>query len=142
MRPFGSSFIYAGWDKQYGYQVYQSDPSGNYAGWRATCIGNNSSTAQSILKTDYNEDVDLDLEGAKLLTFKILSKTIENTALVPEKRNPKIIQNFIVEVAVIRRKDDKTILNYITENEMISLIEKINPDSKISKITSRHMETD
>ena len=31
-----------GWDKHYGFQLYQSDPSGNYSGWKATCIGNNS----------------------------------------------------------------------------------------------------
>lgn len=31
-----------GWDNHYGYQLYQSDPSGNYGGWKATCIGMNS----------------------------------------------------------------------------------------------------
>ena len=41
-RPFGVSILYMGWDKQFGYQLYQSDPSGNYGGWKATCIGNNS----------------------------------------------------------------------------------------------------
>lgn len=30
LRPFGVSFLYAGWDRHYGYQLYQSDPSGNY----------------------------------------------------------------------------------------------------------------
>jgi hypothetical protein len=40
-RPFGVSLLYAGWDQHFGYQLYQSDPSGNYTGWKATCIGNN-----------------------------------------------------------------------------------------------------
>ena len=40
-RPFGVSLLYMGWDQHYGYQLYQSDPSGNYTGWKATCIGNN-----------------------------------------------------------------------------------------------------
>lgn len=44
-RPFGVSILYMGWDKHYGYQLYQSDPSGNYGGWKATCIGNNSSVS-------------------------------------------------------------------------------------------------
>lgn len=44
-RPFGVSILYMGWDKHYGYQLYQSDPSGNYSGWKATCIGNNSSVS-------------------------------------------------------------------------------------------------
>ncbi len=50
LRPFGVSFLFAGWycffftpltcldflcyrDKSSGFQLYQSDPSGNYAGW-------------------------------------------------------------------------------------------------------------
>jgi 20S proteasome subunit alpha 3 len=33
LRPFGVSFLFAGWDSQFGFQLYQSDPSGNYGGW-------------------------------------------------------------------------------------------------------------
>lgn len=46
-RPFGVSLLYIGWDKHYGFQLYQSDPSGNYGGWKATCIGNNSAVSLS-----------------------------------------------------------------------------------------------
>lgn len=38
-RPFGVSLLYAGWDEQYGFQLYRSDPSGNYGGWKAVAIG-------------------------------------------------------------------------------------------------------
>lgn len=48
-RPFGVSLLYMGWDKHYGFQLYQSDPSGNYGGWKATCIGNNSSVSECSL---------------------------------------------------------------------------------------------
>lgn len=47
-RPFGVSLLYMGWDKHYGFQLYQSDPSGNYGGWKATCIGNNSAVSASL----------------------------------------------------------------------------------------------
>ena len=60
MRPFGVSFLYAGYDKYMGYQLYTSDPSGNYAGWKATAIGANNQAAESILKTDYVDDMTLD----------------------------------------------------------------------------------
>jgi 20S proteasome subunit alpha 3 len=50
-RPFGVSILYAGWDKHYGFQLYQSDPSGNYGGWKATCIGNNSNVR--LLQNSY-----------------------------------------------------------------------------------------
>lgn len=46
-RPFGVSLLYMGWDKHYGFQLYQSDPSGNYGGWKATCIGNNSAVSET-----------------------------------------------------------------------------------------------
>lgn len=42
LRPFGVSFLFAGWDKESGYQLYHSDPSGNYSGWRVHAIGSNS----------------------------------------------------------------------------------------------------
>merc|ERR1711870_53557 len=74
-RPFGVSILYMGWDKHYGFQLYQSDPSGNYGGWKATCIGNNSATAQSILKTDWKEDLELD--GGIGIALKILNKTLD-----------------------------------------------------------------
>ncbi|THU71328.1 hypothetical protein C4D60_Mb04t00250 [Musa balbisiana] len=38
LRPFGVSFLFAGWDKNYGFQLYMSDPSGNYSGWKAAAI--------------------------------------------------------------------------------------------------------
>ena len=83
MRPFGTSFLYAGWDKHFGYQLYQTDPSGNYTGWKATCIGGNHATATSILKTDYEDGVSL--ESGKRLAFKILAKTVESGSLAADK---------------------------------------------------------
>merc|ERR1711871_1429695 len=83
MRPFGVSFLFAGYDKHFGYQLYRSDPSGNYGGWKATAIGANHSSAQSILKQDYKEDLNLD--GALQLAIKVLSKTMDSTQLTPDK---------------------------------------------------------
>lgn len=39
LRPFGTAFLFAGWDEHFGFQLYQTDPSGNYSGWKATVIG-------------------------------------------------------------------------------------------------------
>lgn len=39
LRPFGTAFLFAGWDSHFGFQLYQTDPSGNYSGWKATVIG-------------------------------------------------------------------------------------------------------
>lgn len=83
-RPFGVSILYMGWDKHYGYQLYQSDPSGNYGGWKATCIGNNSSAAVSMLKQELNAD-EITIAEAKDLVIKVLSKTLDLTKLTSEK---------------------------------------------------------
>ena len=45
-----------GWDKTYGFQLYQSGPSGNYNGWKAKCIGMNNQTAESLMKQEYKEE--------------------------------------------------------------------------------------
>ncbi|RKO84409.1 nucleophile aminohydrolase, partial [Blyttiomyces helicus] len=83
LRPFGVSFLYAGHDAHHGFQLYHSDPSGNYSGWKATCIGANSSNATSILKQDHRED--MTLVEAKSLAIKVLAKTMDSTTLGSEK---------------------------------------------------------
>lgn len=83
MRPFGVSFVYAGWDKHYGFQLYHSDPSGNYSGWKATCIGANNAGAQSMLKQEYKEDITL--TEAIALAVKVLGKTMDTASLTSEK---------------------------------------------------------
>jgi len=83
MRPFGVSFLYAGWDKNYGFQLYQSDPSGNYGGWQASAIGANNQAAQSILKTDWKPE--FKIKDAVKLAIKVLSKTMDSTSLTADK---------------------------------------------------------
>lgn len=84
LRPFGVALLYMGWDPLHGFQLYQSDPSGNYSGWKATCIGANHSSATSLLKQDYKDD--LSLEDARQLCLKVMSKTMDSTKLGSEKR--------------------------------------------------------
>jgi len=83
LRPFGVALLYMGWDPLHGFQLYQSDPSGNYSGWKATCIGSNHSAATSLLKQDYKDD--LSLEDARQLCLKVMSKTMDSTKLGSEK---------------------------------------------------------
>ncbi|KAI7969986.1 hypothetical protein EIK77_000382 [Talaromyces pinophilus] len=83
LRPFGVSFIYAGYDPLRQFQLYQSNPSGNYGGWKATSVGANNAAAQSLLKQDYKEECDL--KEACALAVKVLSKTMDSTKLSSEK---------------------------------------------------------
>lgn len=97
LRPFGVSFLFAGWDDKFNYQLYTSNPSGNYSGWKATSIGSNNSSAQTLLKQEYKDN--LTLEEAKKLAIKILSKTTDSTRLNSEK----------IEFSVLTRNEDKKI---------------------------------
>ena len=83
LRPFGVSFVYAGWDPLHQFQLYQSNPSGNYGGWKATSVGANNASAQTLLKQDYKDDCNL--KEACGLAVKVLSKTMDATKLSSEK---------------------------------------------------------
>lgn len=95
VRPYGVSILYAGWDKHLGFQLYQGDPSGNYGGWKATCIGNNSQSATSMLEQDYNEDCNTD--QAINLAMTIFLKTLDTQTLNSEK----------IEVSLLSKVDGK-----------------------------------
>lgn len=109
LRPFGVAFLFAGYDPHHGFQLYQSDPSGNYSGWKATVIGANNQAGKSLLKTEYGAKPKSDEEGdgdeemktddadaeeeirvpdvaeALRLAVKVLSKTMDGTVPSPEK---------------------------------------------------------
>jgi len=112
LRPFGASLLVMGWDAHHGFQLYHTDPSGNYGGWKATCIGANSQAAQSILKQDYKEEVTLD--DALLLAVKVLSKTMDTTTVSPDR----------LEFATLSRKGDKTVFKILDAAQVSSVLAK------------------
>ena len=118
MRPFGVSFIYAGYDKVNGFQLFQSDPSGNYSGWKATCMGTNHTSATSILKQEYSDD--MDLEAAQLLACKVLSKTMEGTSMTSDK----------LEFSVLKLVDGKIQICEIESNKVDQLIKIVQDEAK------------
>ncbi|WFD29569.1 proteasome endopeptidase complex [Malassezia sp. CBS 17886] len=83
LRPFGVSLLYGGYDAHHGFQLYASDPSGNYSGWKATCVGMNNGTATSLLKQDYKEG--MSIADALGLAARVLSKTMDTTVVESDK---------------------------------------------------------
>jgi len=124
LRPFGVSLLYAGWDAQNKYQLYQSDPSGNYGGWKATAIGANQQAAQNILKQDYKDDIKL--EDAVKLVIKVLAKTLDSTQLTPDK----------LEVATIRRDESmggRVVYKVYEQEDLKPLLEEVNAERQKEK---------
>jgi len=111
LRPFGVSFLFAGWDEHFGFQLYQSDPSGNYGGWKAKAIGANNQAAQSILKSDYKV-AETSLKDALILAVKVLSKTMDTTSPTPDK----------LEFATVTRVDGKVVYHVFSKAELEQLL--------------------
>eukprot|EP00413_Alexandrium_margalefii_P000251 CAMPEP_0204516842 /NCGR_PEP_ID=MMETSP0661-20131031/3357_1 /ASSEMBLY_ACC=CAM_ASM_000606 /TAXON_ID=109239 /ORGANISM="Alexandrium margalefi, Strain AMGDE01CS-322" /LENGTH=260 /DNA_ID=CAMNT_0051522219 /DNA_START=64 /DNA_END=846 /DNA_ORIENTATION=+ len=83
LRPFGVSFLVAGYDKAHGFQLYHTDPSGNFSGWKAYAIGVNNNTAQQIMRQDWKAG--MKLQEALELAAKVLVKTMDTANPNAEK---------------------------------------------------------
>jgi proteasome alpha subunit len=74
VRPFGVSIIFAGVDDR-GPQVYMTEPSGRYAGYYATAIGEKSNAVLEFLEKNYKYD--LDVHASIKLALEAISNIIE-----------------------------------------------------------------
>ncbi|XP_016973810.1 proteasome subunit alpha type-4-like [Drosophila rhopaloa] len=117
-RPFGVSFLYMGWDSRFGFQLYQSDPSGNYSNWKATCIGRKYGAAMAMLQQElFNKEyVEPKLEDAKDVAIKVLGMTLDTGKLTPSK----------VEMATLQRLPNATFYKVLEAVEIRKLIDKHN----------------
>ncbi|CAD8155714.1 unnamed protein product [Paramecium octaurelia] len=111
-RPFGTAFLFAGYDKKNGFQLFSTDPSGNYAGWKATAIGKNNLAANSYLKQDYKEN--LTLEQGLDIAIKALVKTMDTSSPQPSK----------IEIVVISQQGKEVKSKSYNEKEVLSLLQK------------------
>lgn len=118
-RPFGVSLLYAGWDEHYGWQLYLSDPSGNYGGWKAVAIGNGHAAAQNLLKTEYKEGLAVD-EAVKLMV-KVLAKSMDSSLAVDK-----------VELATVTRDEatGKVSFKVFTAGELQPLLDAANAEKE------------
>jgi len=129
MRPFGISVLYMGWDEEYGFQLYMSDPSGNYGGWKGTCIGNNSQAAISMLKQEYKEN-ETTLQQALQLAVKVLSKTLDTNKLTSER----------VEMCTLTRVEGKTVFTVLTPGAIDKLCAEFEAEKEKLEAEKREKE--
>ncbi|GFE53509.1 proteasome subunit alpha [Babesia ovis] len=120
LRPFGVSFLFAGWDNHLGFQLYHTDPSGNYSGWKATAIGHNSQPAQSMLRQEWKEG--LDLEEALYLAIKVLTKSMDSTLPKADK----------IEVGLLWRGpngDSEPSVEMVSEDRVASILDRLTAEA-------------
>jgi len=113
-RPFGVSILFMGWDRVYNYQLFQSDPSGNFMGWKAMCIGSNSAAANSMLEQEYTTPQEMTLNTGLKLCVKVLNKTMTMSKLTADK----------IEISTMIRKGDQTYVKLIPQSEVERLIKE------------------
>ncbi|CAE8668229.1 unnamed protein product [Polarella glacialis] len=90
LRPFGVSFLVAGYDAAHGFQLYHTDPSGNFSGWKSYAIGINNNTAMQALRQDWKPG--MKVQEALELAAKVLVKTMDTAAPTAERLEFGIVQ--------------------------------------------------
>jgi len=126
----------------HGFQLYQSDPSGNYSGWKATVIGANNQAGKSLLKTDYGtakkeeggdemktdddapEVIEMpDLAEACRLAVKVLNKTMDGAVASPDK-----LGLFTMSLD----EDGNCVHKILTEEEAKAVIEEVDAETAVA----------
>lgn len=113
LRPYGVSFIFAGWDCHQGFQLYQSNPSGNYTGWLATSVGANTTSAQTLLKQEYKPD--MSVEEACDQAMLVMSKTMDSATITSTK----------LEFATIKADSEEAVYKVWKPTDIEPLIAKV-----------------
>ena len=120
-RPYGAGFLFAGWDKNFGYQLYNTEPSGIYNAWKAHAIGKNDQSACSSLKEYYNDNMSLK-DGLKL-AIKVLKKSLDKNKMNPEN----------VEIFVLAKNEEEIKQRFVKKdeiNEYIKIVDKEDEEEK------------
>mmetsp|Transcript_3162 Transcript_3162/g.3780 ORF Transcript_3162/g.3780 Transcript_3162/m.3780 type:complete len:261 (+) Transcript_3162:23-805(+) len=133
-RPLGVHFMYAGFDDIEGFQLYSSDPSGNYSSWKAHVTGQNTAAAyassgfstsinpQTILKCDFDEDMSFE-EGLKL-AVKVVYKAIDTH----EPKGDRF------EVTYITKSDTGLVQKELEVEKIEAIIEVIKKEEEDEKV--------
>lgn len=127
LRPFGVAFLFAGYDEHYGFQLYQSDPSGNYSGWKATVIGANNQAGKSLLKAEYKtgdegEENIPTVDEAVKLAVKVLNKTMDGTTTAAAAEKMELY-------TMTRDENGECVHHILTKDEAQKVIDAVEAES-------------
>jgi 20S proteasome subunit alpha 4 len=114
VRPFGISTLVIGFDDGKP-RLFQTDPSGTHAEWKANATGRNSKSVREFLEKNYQDDMSDD--DAIKLTINALLETVEGTS-----KN--------LDIAVMRG-DQK--LTFLADEEVDSIVKVIEEEKEEQK---------
>lgn len=74
LRPYGVCLMFAGFTKEKGFQLISIDPSGNFVEYRAHSCGQNSASAQTLLKGESEKIDEMTMEEGLKLAARVAHK--------------------------------------------------------------------
>ena len=83
VRPYGVSLLVAGVD-DHGPQLFTTDPSGSFWGWKAAAIGKEADVVRDFFAEKYKDSINLD--GALELALEGLLKSTDKTEVDPKEK--------------------------------------------------------
>ncbi len=102
LRPFGVAFIIGGLDEK-GAKIFETEPSGALAEYKAVAVGRNKDKAMGVLEKEFKEC--LSLSDAATMAYKAIEKSLpEKEKMVPGR----------LEFAVVDAKG----FRHLTEKEL------------------------
>src|SRR5271157_279513 len=106
-RPYGVSFLIAGIDPIKGPQIFMTDPSGAYWGYRAVAIGAGAQNAKDFLEKEYQDE--MSTEDLKVLTIRTLQKVMDEE-LKPDKCDIVVIMKENPEFKLLTEEEKQAII--------------------------------
>lgn len=100
IRPFGISFLLAGVDKK-GRQLFVTEPSGIYSGYKAKAIGLGSASANKLLDKRYKDN--LSKEDAVKLAIDIFKQVLEKEFSYERLETSAVTKKGIEKVEIARK---------------------------------------
>ena len=129
-RPYGAGFLFGGWDKNNGFQLYNTEPSGIYNSWKAHVIGKNDQSAQSSLKEYYEND--MSLEDAIKLAIKVLEKNLDKNKMSSEN----------IEIMVLEKNEDGLNQQFVKNKEINKYINIVDKEDEEEKLKEKKKQKD
>jgi 20S proteasome subunit alpha 3 len=108
-RPFGTSLLIGGWDCICGFQLFKTEPSGNFSEWKAVAIGNNSFFNQIFLNLNYNKN--WNLKNSMEVLTKLFKKKLE-----------KLNFSYNIDILILKHDDkQKLIFDFLNIHQLDNL---------------------
>jgi len=108
--------MYAGYDNVRGFQLYSSDPSGNYAAWKAHATGKGCVTAISTLKEEFKPECSFN-EGLTL-ALKVLTKSMDVTSPNADLYEVAVMQKDAAGNVTQRKIEGKELLDIFAASKI------------------------